>query len=447
MRLLSLSLAGALVAYLAYTIVPLFHRRLVVLGALRHYPEDVFKKDPVVVIPDTVQCEDLHYHAQSGTIFTACEDNFENRFKWFPPLANFDNPEAASKSQGSIHVIDPKTLQSRRLEFTNFASPFITHGIDVISDPTRPDGEAVYIFAVNHLPNPDFSPSASPAVPRARSQLELFHHVVGTATVQHVRSIWHPLIRTPNDLFAASPTSVYVTNDHRHANHGLMRTMEDLYAGAKWTDVVHIRLDESLGTTTTTTASATDGVSASVALDNVHNANGLGHGRSPREMLLASCTSGLMHIGEVPDPAGTDGNKNPNITLRDAVTIDHVVDNPTYFADPYASNDDGGGAGDKSGFVIAGLSKAVDLSKTMRDVAATEPVMVTYVTQKKKNEQGSGGKWEKRVLFEDDGSRLRSASAAVLVGIDPAEEDGKRRAWLFVTGFLAKAVVAMKVDL
>jgi len=108
MRLLSLSLLGALLAYAFYIVGPNLYRAVVVLGVLRKYPNGATIQGEVTEIPDTVHCEDLHYHLPSGTLFAACEDNAETRFKWFPPLTNFDAPELASKSRGSIHVIDPK---------------------------------------------------------------------------------------------------------------------------------------------------------------------------------------------------------------------------------------------------------------------------------------------------------------------------------------------------
>lgn len=321
-------------------------------------------------------------------------------------------------------------MRSQRLKFENFEGPFITHGIDVIPDSKRTDGEAVYIFAVNHVPNPTASGEKDP---KARSQLEVFHHVVGSSSIRHIRSVWHPLIRTPNDIFAASPTSIYVTNDHRYTDHGLMRSIEDAYAGAKWTDLVHIQLDSLAA------ADPTAGVTATVALDKMHNNNGLGHGRSEREILVSSCTSGVLHIGQL--PAGTNG---VNITLVDSIKIDFIVDNPTYFSDPYASNP----ADDRSGFVVAGLSRAVDLGHTMRNATAKDPVMVAYVKPSQET-----GRWEKRVLLEDDGTKIRSASAAVLVALDPANDSsaggaaGTRKAWLFVTGFLSTSIIAVKVDL
>jgi hypothetical protein len=443
MRLLSLSFLGALLAYLLYTVGPSFHRRLIVLGALRRYPDGATTKgEEVIAIPDTVHCEDIHYYAPSGILFTACEDNAETRFKWFPPVANFDDPELASRSLGSIHVIDPKvcpksrpydttlanrpiqTMRSRRLRFENFDGPFVTHGIDVIPDKEWTDGEAVYIFAVNHVP--ETQPSGQKG-PHTRSQLEVFHHVLGSSSIRHLRSVWHPLIKTPNDIFARSPTSIYVTNDHRHRFHGLMRTFEDVYTGAKWTEVVHVQLSSLAA------SDPTFGVTAEVALSGMHNTNGLGHGRSEREILISSCTSGVLHIGRVP----ADGSGN--ITIVDSVDVDHVVDNPSYFADPYATPGD-----DRSGYLETGLARAVDLSRNQRDPSAKDPVMVTYV-------RPVAGGWEKRVLLEDDGTRLRSGSSAVLVAIDPATDSGSvksaRKAWLFATGFLSNSIIAVKVDL
>lgn len=320
-------------------------------------------------------------------------------------------------------------MLSQRLEFENFQGPFITHGIDVIPDSELPDGEAVYIFAVNHVPNTKLSDGKGP---RARSQLEVFHHIIGSSSAKHLRSIWHPLIRTPNDIFAASATSVYITNDHYYSEHGPMRAIEDFYGGAKWTDVVHIQLDSLAA------AEPTAGLTATVALDKTHNNNGLGHGRSEREILISDCSSGVLRIGQLPAGSGSG-----NITLVDSVKVDSIVDNPSYFADPYASNP----ADDRSGFVVAGLSRAIDFSKTMRNATAKDPVMVTYI----KPSLGSDN-WETRVLFEDDGTNIRTASAAVLVPLDPAADSaggaaGTRKAWLFVTGFMSTSIVAVKVDL
>jgi hypothetical protein len=40
------------------------------------------------VIPDTLFCEDVHYHAPSGNLFAASEADENSRFTWFPASAS-----------------------------------------------------------------------------------------------------------------------------------------------------------------------------------------------------------------------------------------------------------------------------------------------------------------------------------------------------------------------
>ncbi|CAK7237801.1 hypothetical protein SBRCBS47491_010152 [Sporothrix bragantina] len=431
---------AALFVVLSYVVGPPVQRTLTVFGYWRQPVPTPLADEDLVVIDDTTNCEDLHFHAASNTLFTACEDHLETRFAWFPPLSLFDDPAIVAKNRGSIHTIDPKTFKSTRLAFTNFDDPFVTHGIDVVSDPDRPDGEAVYVFAVNHLPNPDFlwdgaaAAAATAGVPKARSRIEVFHHVVGTKMAQHVRSIAHPLIRTPNDIAAVSHDAFYVTNDHYYRG-GALRQVEDIVAAARWTDVVHVRIKNS------TSRTATEGFDISVALPNVHNSNGISRGRSADEIVVSSCTSGVLNICQ--------RSASRLKIVHSSVKADFVIDNPNYFADPYA-----GDGGDFSGFVLPGLSHAIDLGKTHTDPLASESIMVALARPLPGGE-GAGqwetanttDKWETRLLFEDDGSRIRSVSAAVLVAIDPRHEGGARKAWAFVTGFLSKNAIAVKINL
>ncbi|KAK3948730.1 hypothetical protein QBC32DRAFT_350866 [Pseudoneurospora amorphoporcata] len=441
MKLLGPSVTVALLAYAIYSWGTFIYHNAIVFGFLRTNPLSTHvQQADIVYIPDTVHCEDLHYHGPSKTLFTACEDHPETRFQWFPPLTNFNDSSILKTYHGSLHVIDPETKKSQRLEVENFnGRPFITHGIEVLTDPEQPN--TVYIYAVNHLPNPEPVIAIHPPpadVPKARSQIEVFHHVLGTSTARHLRSIWHPLIRTPNDLIATSPTSLYVTNDHFYRDHGTMRFLEDMYANAKWTDVIYLQFAlEAPSTPAETDALA--GVTAHVALDKFHSANGLGHGRYKDEVAIASAASGVLSIGQLPSGSTSKSNM---ITVLNRIEFDSTIDNPSYFSDPYAGTADGV---DHSGFVVAGLGKAHTLAETSKKPEAKDPVMVWFAKAIK--QEDGGVVWEKRLLFEDDGSRIRSASAAVLVAIDPEKEGGQRKAWLFVTGFVSSSVVAVKVDL
>ncbi|KAF3761621.1 serum paraoxonase/arylesterase family protein [Cryphonectria parasitica EP155] len=388
--------------------------------------------EDLVRIGDTTHCEDLHYYAPANILFTACEDVSATRFKWFPPLAFFDDASVAWNARGSIHIIDPETKESKRLAFENFDGPFISHGIDVIPDDDTTSSSknpSVYIFAVNHIPNEAVfhrdgsSPQAGPSgdtAPKAASRVEVFHHVLGSDTVRHVHTIAHPLIRTPNDIYGVTKDEIFVTNDH-HYREGRLRMVEDVWPGAAWSEVVHASVSGD--------GSAVD---ANVVMDKLHNPNGLGHGRTSDEILVVSAVGGNLWLGSL-------GEKPETIVVKGTVDLDSTIDNPSWFVDSYADD----ATGDASGFVLAGLSKAINIVTTAQDPSGREGVVVWYV----KPSQDEPEKWEKKLLWQDDGSIIRNAATGVLVGIDPKKEDGKKKAWLFVTGFSSENVVAVKVDL
>ncbi|KAH7173956.1 uncharacterized protein B0J16DRAFT_199198 [Fusarium flagelliforme] len=400
-----------LAAFLARPIT----RFTTVLGVFRQPNPTPIQDGNLITIPDTMLCEDLHLHQPSSLLFTACEDSYESRFSWFPGLGVLHDPR---KMRGSLHVIDPKSFTGKRLEFEEFGDTFVTHGIDVITDPE--DDGAVYIFAINHLPNPEYLRDKTFAGNKGASQIEIFHHRIGSLTAKYVRSISHPLIQTPNDIVVRSLDSFYVTNDH-HYREGIMRQIEDVYYGAKWSTTIFVQI------TDLTSKDATSGIDAFVALTGLHNNNGLGHGRTPDEIAIGSAASGDIHIANV--------NANNSLSIHETIHFDTAVDNPSWYSDPFSNV-----GGDSSGYVSAGLSKAGDLAKSVGVATGTEPVMVWLA-------QSKHGKWEKKLLFEDDGRRLRSAATAVLIGIDPVLEGGEKKGWLFVTGFYSKSMIAVKVDL
>ncbi|KAL4894318.1 hypothetical protein BDV59DRAFT_192656 [Aspergillus ambiguus] len=404
----------ALLAVLVATLYGPVSRGLTVLGVWRPSNLTVAQQVPFQKVADTIHCEDLHYHEPSGLIFTACEDSVETRFKWFPPLGNVDGPATTT---GSIHVIQPETMKSTRLAFENFAGPFVTHGIDLVADPARSD--ALYIFAVNHLSNPAYFSTSTPAPDEspAASQIELFHHVLGSSTVRHVRSIAHPLVVTPNDLYAASPTSLYVTNDHRHRA-GFKRTIEDLIPAARWSNVVHLQLADGSG----------GDIHASTALTGLQNNNGLGHGQSPDEILICSAIGGTMYRAR---PHASANASSPALEVVDAFPYDSTIDNPSYYVDPFRD-----AADDASGYVQAGLRRAIDMPATHADPHGRDGAMVWYTRRAPGSRE-----WVTRALLEDDGAMIRSASSAVLV------PTSGRKARLFVSGFVSESVIALEVDL
>ncbi|KAL5606457.1 hypothetical protein BROUX41_002868 [Berkeleyomyces rouxiae] len=401
-------------------------------------PTLVSKGDGFVYIPDTIQCEDLHYHERSGLIFTACEDNRQTRLSWFPPLGIFDDPVLGQESQGSIHIVNPNTFTSTRLDMENFNGPFSTHGIDVITDPQ--DAQAVYIFAINHAPHMRYLSDFAAGKPtkhlqKAQSVVELFHHKLWSTSVRHIRTIQHPLIATPNDVFASSPKSFFVTNDH-HYREGPMRLVEDMYMDARWTNTIHVAVTDM----TPASGAPQDGVEASVALDNIHNNNGLGHGQTPDEILITDTMGGKLLIGKI--------SANNQIRIVDSFDAPATIDNPSYFVDPY---------GDKMGIVLPSIGRLLELSSQMQDPQHKISSLVMMVSPERNTTSNvisssstprTTSQWHTDMLFEDDGSRLSTASGAVLIPIPPAKTVGnKRQAWLFATGFMSHSMAAVRVGL
>ena len=119
MKLLGPSVTVALLAYVIYSWGTFIYHTATVFGFLRTKPLSTHvEQEDIQYIPDTVHCEDIHYHAPSKTLWTACEDHPETRFQWFPPLTNFNDSSIVKTYHGSLHVIDPE-VSPKHAVFTN----------------------------------------------------------------------------------------------------------------------------------------------------------------------------------------------------------------------------------------------------------------------------------------------------------------------------------------
>jgi hypothetical protein len=257
--------------------------------------------------------------------------------------------------------------------------------------------------------------------------------VIGSSTLKHIRTISHPKIETPNDIYAVSATEFYVTNDHFYRE-GLMREVEAL-GPTKWSSVVHVSI-------TDLTSTDSEGLKVNTALTGIKNNNGLGHVHNSNEITVVSAERGILYRCSANPGNGT-------LEVEESIHLDSTLDNPSWYHDPWASASD-----DKSGYVLAGLARGIDLAGHARDPAAKDPAYVWLVqrqgsthTPENAKDGKVEGEWNKRLVFSDDGAKLRTASAAVIVGIDPKKEAGKKRGWLFVTGFMSESMVATKIDL
>ncbi|KAL7622500.1 hypothetical protein AAE478_008007 [Parahypoxylon ruwenzoriense] len=414
---LSLYLTAAVIGILSMLIYSPLKREIVLLGLTR--PLSSWQNVHGIenrVIQDTVACEDLHYHETSGMLYSACGGDMAKAAGWFPGSGTLDHPE--NPGYGTLVVIDPKTMESRKLTLTGFEGPFVAHGVSLYSPPS--DLKTVYVFVINHLPNPLWTATSS-AEPKAASRVELFVHSVGSDTAKHLRSISHPLIRTPNDVLALSEREFFITNDH-HYREGFMRLVEDV-GHFPWTETVHVRLDSD------------DNVTATVSLATFGTNNGLGWGPN-QQILVSDATGGNIYFAEA------QGGDSKTLSVSHSIGADGIVDNPSFFSDPYKEFD----GKDYSGYLLPGLGRPIEFPQNYRDPTGKAPLpsLVWFLPASAGKKEGR--KTQPKLLFSDDGSSLRGATASVIVAIDPATNGGKREGWLFVTGVVAPHMLATKID-
>ncbi|QIW95655.1 hypothetical protein AMS68_001173 [Peltaster fructicola] len=418
---------GALVAaFVGFAGFPIYNRA-VTLGITRSSFDNIHGYG-LKLLPETVACEDLHYESHSNQLYTSCQVDNVKRSAWFPPLLQFD--ESASTAEGTIVVIDVATQKPKTLKYTNFASPLIPHGIEIYTDPQDPT--STVIFVVNHLANPGYFASPRTSKVKGLEHIEVFKHVHGEDTVEHIRTVYHPLIKTANDIAAQGPNAFYVTNDH-HYLEGAMRMVEEVGTRsiAPWSNTIFVEFDPDV-------QEPSAGVKAHVALTGLHNNNGLSHGRPDYpEILVIDASAGVLNRAK-------NHVEKHTLEVLESIQMPITLDNPFYYHDQYATP-----GNNASGYIISGLAHAVKLADDFPDPKKPLPISVYHVRSNdhKIDFHSSKNTWEKRLVLQDDGKTLRSASGAVLTGIDPKETAGKKQGWLWVTGFGSEALIVAKIDL
>ncbi|KAH8678380.1 hypothetical protein BX600DRAFT_532251 [Xylariales sp. PMI_506] len=476
-----------------YALVQGYHRR----------PEQIeaYHGMELKIIPNSMQCEDMHLDSKSGLIFASCQlGDPLARYHWWPPLGLF----SMKGGQGTIVVIDTHTFKSVPLTLQGFNSTFDNHGMDIYVEPSDPS--QIWIYAVNHKPNPEFPARSSVHFVPVIEVFKYSVHKPGEAV--YVRSVSHPNLRTPNDILATSPSTFYATNDHFYPE-GRMRNIEGYlgYLGTlgRWSDVVYVSMDtESLGRAHDTSLpipNATEWVTVDSAVSALHTPNGLGHGNhlSPDGVMLTDAGAGILMCTtsfHVPNCSSAAHHHHHHQACADhgsakkmtdhqpleILTVPTGIDNPFWYSDPYPEV-----GFDASGYILAGGARNWDEGPDAAKFAeqgldapqAYGPSLVWYVRQKMAAAAAVTGAaasvpsnpstqladtrsiaawqremtkhyndgWERKLLYQDTGRLTRGGSTAVMVGIKPAPGDVTKQAWLFVTGYFSMNVVAVKVDL
>ncbi len=140
-----------------------------------------------------------HYSGECSAVYgtPGSEDITIDRRHDIAFISSYDRRlyKAGLEARGAIFSLEYKEKNARPRELTGgYKSEFHPHGISLYRDP---NGRTL-LFAVNHT--------------RSGNSIEIFEYKGGI--LEHLETITHPLLISPNDIHAVGRRAFYVSNEH-----------------------------------------------------------------------------------------------------------------------------------------------------------------------------------------------------------------------------------------
>ncbi|KAI8826557.1 uncharacterized protein EV422DRAFT_510649 [Fimicolochytrium jonesii] len=231
---------------------------------------------------------------------------------WMPG-SGFLDAEFGSSAEGAVWAYHYGKSEGgmTKLEIEPPLPSFHPHGMASL----RLENGTVRLFVVNHRAEVPYNKTALYSV------VEVLDYTPTTSSLDepqerhtklnHITTIQHPHIYTPNNLSPISPTAFYVSNDHA-ARSGTLRTLEEFaqYPSA-WL----------------TYCDFTRSVDCSVAYTGLRSANGVA--TDGKGLVLVSEVSGGDVLAFRHHPS-TDSHTPPHLELTTRYNLDYVPDNIGY---------------------------------------------------------------------------------------------------------------------
>ncbi|PVH81997.1 calcium-dependent phosphotriesterase [Cadophora sp. DSE1049] len=185
-------------------------------------------------------CEDMVLDEEGRMLFAACS-SISSRRGWSPGGDRYNISARDFNDHVSVLNIDeagPDGLYGlHKLDITgNYVSAsggkeIDVHGIEMeVLSSTR-----LRFWMNNHRPPVDANGNFLDGKKLgANSTIEVFEHTRGSTTLEHVKTIFHEAVSTPNGLLADGNGGVYITNDH-NSKTGKFRFLEMIFGGGSLT--------------------------------------------------------------------------------------------------------------------------------------------------------------------------------------------------------------------
>ncbi len=314
-----------------------------------------------------------------------------------------DNPQ----SQGDVWLYDYKHSRDRaqRLALEGYPLDADFHPLGIYVVPSHESLVPSTVFTVNHG--------------RHNTTIEIFHLYDSSPTspypkLRYVRTLSHPAFVSPNAVVPISPTSFYVSNDHRFTRRipfvgDLLAVSETLLAlPLSWVDRVDLESVESGPITVTR------------AISNIKFANGIAISPNGNELAVASTSGSAIHLYErIPDEV----TKGENLTYKASIPMPFAPDNLSY--DELETID--------STLIVAGHPHFPSLAKVAGKKAPTAPSWVVAVKPmtkqiSKTNDSAAPYSMYERIpmidshavttLYQSDGSHYSTSATGLKHGND-----------------------------
>ncbi|GAA5893883.1 uncharacterized protein JCM6883_003663 [Sporobolomyces salmoneus] len=356
--LIGLPLVAGLVAY----ILPI----ITILGIRRQILP--VNNSNCVGVKGLVGCEDAWIDYGRGEAWLVCSSH-EARKSWLPATLHLDSASLPQVSTDYIAILDLKDNSYKRVKLLGLpadADGIYVHAIDVVVDSKS--GKKT-VFINSHRPPKNRSLGKTLG---ANSVIEIFETTGNDYELKHVKTVSHPLIRTPNNLVATGPRTFFASNDHRHKVHWT-RAFEMLKSVPS--DIIYC--DASKGTPV-----------CKVAADGIVYPNGLAKG--PKNLLYQGSTlQGLVRVWEE--------RKDHTLKVLTEVPLERPVDNIHV---------------DEDGSIYATtLTKVLDFMEAGKEGGApgSPAVEIMRIT----NDTSAGtGRYKAELVFADDGKIVSSSTTA-----------------------------------
>ncbi|KAF7299393.1 Serum paraoxonase/arylesterase 2 [Mycena indigotica] len=304
---------------------------------------------------------ELVLHQATGLLFLACSSP-ESRAHWVPAVGqlNVSGPDA---ELDYLATYDAATNKITRLELP---IPIHTHGMDVVP---AGDGKRLFIYAVNHRKGKQGD--------GADSTIEVLSLALGETKLNHLRTVRHPIVLTPNDVVGSDDgKSVFFTNDHA--------------SKTSWTRHLSLLGFES-GSVGFCSIPSGEAVDCKTVAPDIHGANGITRSRTNDTFFVANALFGGITVLE---------RQHDNTLLKThVIPTDRGLDNLSM---------------DNDGVVYgAGIPSIPAISAHIANPSLKAPSSVLAVSKNVGPGSFYGEKFVVKKVFEDDGSLARGTTSVV----------------------------------